>query len=549
MKLDLPPTGTEQPPLFVDLEQCRAWRKELPLSNPVQAQAQLLRQLHLLNRYTLAAETRLAILEELREPIHFAQTEQAKKFTGRPMPLAPPEQAAFDSVHGLWQAQALGYLRCLEASLAGDGMARQQAALICQRTLASYTDDYADLVRAGFQAESEQWQRLHVAYLGAETLAAARMPVEDAQRGSQPVTPAAVFVEAMLMAVAGLHELSPRHQSWVMRWARRWAGKVEILSALPSIETPALPLCVDLAGKQPAAFQPQTGQGVRWLETSELRKSLKTRLTLLAKGDPADTPARLGLGEDCTMPACGEVLKRTYPRWVKGGVMRRQERHPMSGACRFVVGVDAIHYYLSGREAFKPPAAVSGDELRRQREELAVFGRVAARFEDEYSRNHGFVLESWDVVEDWGLLDQSSSGLRLVRPLKQTGGRLAVGQLVAVQPAGSNGLLLGMVRWAQVVGDHLATGILLMPGKPLPVAVRGTGVMAGKDPYRPAFMLPPLASLELPATAVLPPGSFKPDRILEAWTEGETHRIKLKALLERGADFERVSCEEVPAGR
>jgi hypothetical protein len=102
MKLDLPPTGTEQPPLFVDLEQCRAWRKELPLSNPVQAQAQLLRQLHLLNRYTLAAETRLAILEELREPIHFAQTEQAKKFTGRPMPLAPPEQAAFDSVHGLW---------------------------------------------------------------------------------------------------------------------------------------------------------------------------------------------------------------------------------------------------------------------------------------------------------------------------------------------------------------------------------------------------------------------------------------------------------------
>ena len=42
MKLDLPTTGDEQPPLFVDAPQCLEWCKALPLSSPIQAQAQLL---------------------------------------------------------------------------------------------------------------------------------------------------------------------------------------------------------------------------------------------------------------------------------------------------------------------------------------------------------------------------------------------------------------------------------------------------------------------------------------------------------------------------
>jgi hypothetical protein len=115
MKFDLPPTSTEQPPLFTSLDACGVWQKALPLSSPIQAQAQLLRQLHLLNRYTLDADTRLAMLETLREAIHFVQEEGEKKFSGKPLPLAPPDQAAFDAAHGLWQALATGYLRCLEA--------------------------------------------------------------------------------------------------------------------------------------------------------------------------------------------------------------------------------------------------------------------------------------------------------------------------------------------------------------------------------------------------------------------------------------------------
>ncbi|MDP2107924.1 MAG: hypothetical protein Q8J67_02635, partial [Rhodocyclaceae bacterium] len=180
-----------------------------------------------------------------------------------------------------------------------------------------------------------------------------------------------------------------------------------------------------------------------------------------------------------------------------------------------------------------------------QREELATFGRIASRFEEEYSRNHGYQLESWEVVEDWGLLDQSSGGLRLVRSLTQPGGRLGIGQMVAVQPTGTSGLLLGTVRWVQVTADNLVAGIQLIPGEPVPAAVRSTGVMAQQDEYKPAFLLPPLEALDLPASIILLTGGFKQERIVEVWTETTTRQVKLKSLLDRGAGFERASYSEI----
>lgn len=546
MNLDLPATGTEQPPLFTDLAQCSAWIKTLPLSSPMQSQAFLLRELRLLDRYTLADDVRLSLLEALRETIHFVQTESAKKFSGKPMPLAPPEQMAFDASHNLWQALIAGYLRCLDAGLKGVAALKPQIGTICQRALATLMEDQADILRAGTQPDNAHWQLAHLLYASAETQGQATTAGADALRAGKPVTAAAAYAEIMLAQAANLHELTPRHQIWVLRWARRWADKITILCA-PPVDSPALPLCVDLAGAAPASFRPYSGTSARWLDTSELRKSLKKRITLLEKGDPQDTPLRLGLGDDCQQPVCGEVLRRIYPRWVKGGVQRRFERHPMSGACGFVVGVDAIHYYVADHQPFKAPGNASTEELRRQRDELATFGRIAERFEDEYSRNHGFQLENWEVVEDWGLLDQSSGGLRLVRPLRQAGGRIGLGQLVAVRPADTRALLLGTVRWAQVGKDSLAAGIKMFPGQPVPVAVRGTGVMAGKEQYRPGFVLPPVEALDVPASVVLPPGSYKPIRVMEVWHAGHSRRLKLREVLDRGADFERVSFEELSA--
>ena len=118
--------------------------------------------------------------------------------------------------------------------------------------------------------------------------------------------------------------------------------------------------------------------------------------------------------------------------------------------------------------------------------------------------------------------------------------------MVAMQPVGTSGLLIGVVRWVQISGINLAAGVHLIPGEPVPAGVRGTGARAEQEKYKPAFLLPPLEALEMPASIILPPGSFKPDRIVEVWREAATCQIKLKTILDRGAGFERAAYEGMP---
>ncbi|WP_126443864.1 hypothetical protein [Sulfuricystis multivorans] len=545
--LDLPPTSTATTPHFSTLPACREWIGRLPMANPSLVQKMLLDELRLLNGYTLTAPLRLELLETLQTPLHFVQEESASLFVGKSLPLAPIEQTALETSDALWQTALIGYLRCLEAVLHGDTAFLSRAALVCERALAILIADFADLTRGGWQADAPLWRFAHFLYSSAETLGVAHVPVTDpfrSEAGARPVSPAMVYAELALLATAGLHELPPRQQRWVMRWAHQWSAKLKVSADVPPLDA-ALPLCVDLAGEMPPGYLPHSGPGARWLETSALRLSMQKRIALLAKNDPEVTPASLGLGEDCTMPATLEVLQRVYPRWVKGGVQRRYMRHPLSGHCRFVAGVDAIHYYLSGRKPFRPPGSLPEETLRRQRETIAMLEGETVEFAEETSRELGFQTESWTVAEDWGLSDRSDGGLCLTRPIELDGGRLALDQLVAVQPVGSGHFLLGVVRWTQRRGNELVTGIQLMPGRAEPVAVRRTGVMATPDPYRPGFLLPAVSAVQQPLSLILPPGSYKAGRIFEVWRAHVTRRFRLDALLERGADFERAGCVEL----
>jgi cyclic-di-GMP-binding protein len=535
-------SGAELRPAFVTAEECRQWLATTPLGNPVQALAHFLRQLNLLNRHGIAAGERLAILEQLRKPILAAQENGARRFIGRPLPLAPPEQAAFDSAQAVWRGLQTGYTRCLEASSATDAVPKAHLALLCQRALGALAAAQFDVYRAGLEPTPEHWHAVHDLYAAAERAGATEETVEDALRqGKAPSSPRAVYVEIMLLHAASPHELPARHLAWVARWARRWSARVPVLASPPP-EGPARPLGVDLAGSKPADHRPVEGRELRWLDTASARQSLKKRLTLL---DSGTSPAELQLGSDCVQPACGKVLRQVYQHWCKGGVSRRQERRIAQGGCELVSGVEAIHYYLSGRRPFRQPGYADDDALRRERDELAIFGRIAVHRADDFSQLHGFQVEEWQVVEEWQLVDDSATGIHATRPVNHAFARVSQGQLVAVRPAMTDALLLGCLRWNMITGDsRLHAGILIIPGRPEPVALRATDVTSAKEPYRPGFLLPAIGALGSPNSVIMPPGYFRGGRVLEV-AAGNIGRIRLMQLQDGGVDFDRASYEPV----
>lgn len=528
-------------PAFTTAEDCRAWLAGAPVLDAAQVQVRLLTQINRLNVTAIPAADRLDILELLRSPIHDTQEESARRFVGKPLPLAAPEQAAFESCRALWHGLATGYMRCAEACFSNEDNMRPKAALVLQRALAALVARQFAIHRAGGAPGGEHWRVLHQLYAAAEQLDVVAQEVMDTPRlGKTPGTPTAAYVEGLLLGAANLHEHTPRQTTWIGRWARRWSAKVRILTSPPTLSTQAIPLCVDLASDQPAGYRPLGTPEARWLDTMELRKSLKTRLVMLEKGEP---PAKLHLGEDCAQPACEQVLKAVYQRWCKGAAVRGFERRPTSGRCRFVAGIDAIHYYLSDRKPFKHAAPSDLSRMRREQEEIATFGHIATHHDEHFSQQHGYAVEQWQMLENWYMVDTAVAGMRLARPLSQAGVRLANGQLVAVCPADGETFLVGSVRWA-LVDEAFQLGVHLFAGHPEPVALRGTGPAAAREQYRQAFLLPAVAAIGQEASVVMPVGTFKLGRTVEVFT-GQARSLRLTRLVERGADFERAAYEPV----
>lgn len=530
----LPALGSDQPPAFANAHSCRDWLSAQPLANPAQAQALLLRQINLLNRFAIVPAERLKILELLRDPIAFAQTESARKFAGRPLPLAPPEQAGMDTNRTLWQAVQTGYLHCLAACLQGDANLRPHAALIMQRTMGALRAELLDIYRAPTDPPPHLWQTLHRVFSAAEELGALTHPVNDTLQAEHPATGVvAAYAQTLLLHRASPYELSGRQLMQVERWLHRWGGKVTVLNAPPA-EPRVPPLLVDLSSDAPEAATAEGGGQLRWLDLSDLSRSVKRRIAHLQRGE---SPASLGLGEDAVQPGCENLLKHLYQQWFKGGVARLHPRRAGGGTCRLVTGLDAIHYYLSGK-IFRQPG--QGEAMSKtQADEIATFGRVATRHEEDYSQLQGFMVEQWHV------LDESPTGFRLARPLSQAGGRVGGGQMVAIMPEGGRSFLLAVARWSRLTGGaELQAGIQIMPGNPLSVALRGTGLTAINEKYRPGFRLPAVPALKYPESVIVPAGWFRAGRVIELY-EQSARQIRLTQQLDRGSDFERCAFDSV----
>jgi len=531
----LPGLAADAAPEFTDPQTCKDWLANVPLANVGEAQRLLLDQVGEFNRLATKAANRLAVLEAVREAVNFVQIEQAKRFTNRAQPMIDAETAVFDDTIGLWEQMRTGYLRCLEASVAGEFGMRAHAALICQRALAYSGLKMFHHYRAYRQVPGREWQGLHQVYAKAEALEVAEEKVTDyLNRDIHDTSPRIAYMRATLLGMANPNELAQRQLTFLAYLLERWAEKVEVATQAPDeCDTP--PLIADLDSER----CPERGAGEakdpRYLVVKRLSKSLRNRIALLRKGE---SPAKLALGEDCAQPACEQLMVFLYRQWCHPRAPRAAERKRVTDVAQACNDTAAIHYYISGH-VFRQPG--ENKELTgKQRDEIATFGRVSTRDEDDYSVVHGFLLEHWQLE------DESMQGLKMVRRAGNAGRRYAHGQLVGVRTADSKNYMLGQVRWLMSAenGD-VYMGLKLLAGLPAATAVRPTGLNAAKEKYVQALSLTAVPALNAPPALVLPTGWYKPRRVIEVYLQAPI-RVQLTELVERGSDFERVLYEAAP---
>jgi len=530
----LPKIAPQVVPEFVDAASAKTWLENVPLANVTAAQHQMLLQLEEYNRYATAAAARLETLEALREAVHFVQIEQAKRFTHRALPIAPAEAVVFQDTIDLWEQMRIGYLRVLEAALQGDAAMRGRAALVCQRALAYTGLKMFHHHRAYRQVPGAEWRSLHRIYAAAEKLGAVEEPVKDyLNRDVHDTSPRIAYMRATLMGIANPNELSQRQLTFVAFLLERWAEKVEVASK-PVEEEGVPPLVIDLASDARPERGGKPAAEPRYLDAQPLAKSLRNRIGLLRRGE---SPAKLALGEDCVQPSCEQLLVSLYRVWLQPRMARAHERKRSDGLAHACQDMAAIYYYVAGH-AFRQPGGKS-ELTKKQADELATFGRVSTRYEDDIARGQDFVLEHWHVEDD------SAQGIKIMRRAGNPGTRYTHAQLIGLRPEGASQFLLGQVRWLlQAENGDLYLGIRVLPGLPAAVAVRPSGPSASKDKFVPALSLTAAAELKAPPTLVLPSGWYRPNRLIDVFIES-TLRVRLLEFLDRGSDFERLTYEIV----
>lgn len=536
--MSLPELAADAAPEFIDAASCKAWLEHLPLANVPAAQQELLAQIREFNRFPVRATTRLAALEEVREAVNFIQIEQAKRFTNRAQPLAEGEAHAFRQTSALWDEMRLGYLRCLEAARAQEAGMRSSAALVSQRALAYCGLKMFHHYRAYQEIPAREWRTLHQGYAAAEEMEVAEEAVKDyLNRDVNDTSPRIAYVRAAMLSVCNPHELSQRQLTFVAFLLERWGDKVDV-SREPPRDAEIPPLVVDLAAEQDPDHLDKSHKAsgaTRYLDVRRLAKSLRNRIALLRKGE---SPAKLALGEDCVQPSCEQLLTYLYKQWCQPQAARAAERRGANTPVQATGDLAGIHYQLTGT-AFRQPS--SNEELSaKQREEIATFGRISTRQEEDYGAAHGFALEGWKLQEE------TLQMIKMLRPADTPGKRFILGQLLAVKPADAKSFMLGHVRWLMSTenGD-LYAALRLLPGLPGAVAVRPTGLNAASEKFVPALSLTAVQALNAPPSLLVPSGWYKPKRVIEVYVQSAL-RAQLTELLERGSDFERVAYQVLP---
>lgn len=524
---------TDRPSFSVDTADaraCIALIASLPLTNAREAHQILITLLTGLYHRPPGGAAYLDVLETARAPMAFVQDEIAQRYAAKPLPPTPAEAEAFRQVLSLWQAMARAYAQVAQLG-SNDPQVQSRLALICQRCVHYAGKVILEYFRARREPSPGAWIDLHGYYATAEEWGIDKTTVPEPINEINKLQCAAeAYASVLLVDLASPYSRSTHEFAWICRWARRFAPQTAVVPLGDPIETRAFG--IDLmhdASARPLDQLPRT-DSVRYFDTRQLSPKIQE---LLARLKERESPAALGLGDDCPPSVASRLLLQLYKPWCLNATPRRFQRRGASGIAEVCLGFESIHFHVTGDE-FNQPEHVRiysrGDMERiwtfRDQVDPTRLSVRSSQFQ------LGYPLERWTVA------DQSVSGFRLQRG--EAGSRIGHGQLFGLKPPDGEQYLLAQVSWNLMLKDELFIGIHILPGVPQGIAVRPTGIkVSPSEHYVRAFLLPAVPALKEEASLVLPRGWYQPERVIEVFTDRQA-RLRLGELLGQGLDFERV---------
>ena len=514
-----------------DLTAGSAYLAKVPLTSPAIAQKRLLRMLEAMIAVPPKVGDFLPLLEQLRHPLLEIVETMAHRHHNKALPLAEVEELGLAEIFQVWQKLGEAYACCAARELPAPDAPRYQAVLatVLHRQLFARLMLIVEHYGARRELPEGTWSHLHVLFRQAEAAGVLTQPVADQARNAQQNTSClAVYVLALLLDIASPYSNSVRHQQLMRRWAELWAP---LVSVLPAVNEAALPAyCIDLDRDLPlqptAAGTP--GASLRFLAIDALAARLEEALAQLAK---RVKPSQLGLGDELSGTVT-QLLTQLRKPWSLQASPRKYRRFQTEGTAQVASSFATMHFHISKLPFVQPDSARAYS--RNDYNQLFTFRDRVAPAKPVPTENHpDFAVDEWQVI------NHSANGFRLARG--RLGDKIGYAQLIAIRPHDGTEYLLARVSWLMQEKDMaLIAGVAVLPNLPVPIGIRAQD---SGERYVPAFWLPPSVHGNEAGSLVLPLGLYQPLGVMDLFTPKETLQFRLRHVLERGLDYERISYE------
>lgn len=512
-----------------DLKSATIWVRELPLADIHKAQIEIVRALSSINENKkMPLKERIQVCMYLNEKARALQDNLCRDYLVTMEDEKAPERAYLHTILAFWDEMAVAYQICIR-SFAQDPSAKLWPTIhtLTGRGLYHFAMQAKWAYLRYLPVEGAVWRNLHRLYLFAEREKFEKKPIKLFPDSNEETYCLSEYLQPLMLMLANPESLQPRQINQVDGWLDTWAKSI-------SLETEFRPhrqlYAVNLGDTKPARSlrRNMLGEKYRYWGIGLLLVTIDKTVEQLKDGE---LPARLGLGEDCRLPQCLELIELVENRWAKKDVQRKHERKPNVKVVHVVQGLDDILSQL------KPGAKIK----RKPKGEMVgyqVMGYTVGGSPMEMNtQGNNDLFEP--ALEQWIMENESVSGYGVTfNPGGHHG--LKIGSLIGLKPESSRHFLIGVIRRINKnPTSKTYVGIETLSQAPIPVELHSLPSGNSHAQSNAVYLLE-MPQAQVARSLLLARQDYEPGRLLQLKAQGKAYTIRLQNALEEADDYSRV---------
>lgn len=554
--------GTKPSHPLTNLEAITRWLQTLPLGDSLKALEAFTLQIKEYSDQKIAvSKERVAVLSALDEAAQDLLATLRQQYLQNPRMSRIVESRLWNTVNLYYQEILRAYHSHIMEYI-GNPSSSKIAATIPQltaRTLNYFGLDAKWSYYRYTQANPKLWKRMHNLYHFAEYEEFDTRSLKLYAAEAVETSTTQLYLQSLMLETLNTGSLTPRQIHLIERWLPMLMRNIAVEKEYkPERHVFFVNLEDNRGARRVRRVEP--GETMRFWDAYGLKDKLDDLRGQLSAGA---VPAKLGLTEDCKLPACLEMLERIAYFWSPTGLKRKQRAYTRKDTMKSIevvrgLGDICMNVRADNLQSQRSQQGETSDGLSyAEMVDVHLYGFVTERTQSRVGQEKSEKIEHVIVHERWVMENESEAGYG-AHIDDQADDWVRLGKLVGLKAEKKGHWNIGVIRrlrrtqpnqqyvGIEVIDEHPMT--LLMraeKSEKRPLSVDGldnVDTLGLKMPFPVLYLKGAGASAQSDAL-ILQSAEFASGRELWFNVRGMIYHIRLKHALERGDDWLRASFE------